>query len=86
MILIQLTEVMKDGAGMKERPIWINPEIIATLAPSELDNGAIPIIGLKEIKPKLTFIEYRNSRGAFVSETAEEIVQKITLAAFAERT
>lgn len=34
MTLIQLTEVMKDGAGTKQQPILINPEIIATITTS----------------------------------------------------
>lgn len=73
MNLIQLTEIMKDGAGTKRQPILINPEIIATITTGQLEKKTVPIIGEPEAE-RVTFIEYRNGRGTFVEETLEDIM------------
>lgn len=41
MKLIQLTEIVKDGAERKRQPMLINPEIIATVTtgPTRKENG-----------------------------------------------
>lgn len=72
MKLIKLTEITKDGASVKQQPMLLNPEIIATVTTGQLEKKTVHIIG--EAEPEsVTFIQYRNNSGAFVAETLDQI-------------
>lgn len=77
MKLIQLMEIVKDGAERKRQPMLINPEIIATVTTGSLEKKTVHIIGEPE-EEKITFIQYRNNSGTFVEETLEQVAEKVS--------
>lgn len=88
MTLIQLTEIIKDGARTKKQPMLINPEIIATVTIGKLETPnpdfVAPLIAVaakdhgiikNTITKDVTFIQYRNNSGTFVEETLEQVAK-----------
>lgn len=90
MKLIQLTEIIKDGAGKKKQRMLINPEIIATVTIGKLEmpnpDFVAPLIAVAAKEPGIikntitedvTFIQYRNNSGTFVEESLEDVAKKV---------
>lgn len=91
MKVIRLTEIVKDGAGKKQQPILLNPEIIATVTIGKLETPnpdfAAPLIAVatkdsgiikNTITEDVTFIQYRNNSGTFVAESLDEVERLIS--------